>query len=69
MSGPVEEASKVAQSVTAALASTPVILSLVVFNVIFMLMMGYISLASTKRWDNEVERWAQIARSCLPQQR
>jgi hypothetical protein len=66
--GPVEEASKVAQSVTTALASTPVVLALVVFNVIFMLMMGYISLTSSKRWDGEVERWAQIVRSCLPQQ-
>ena len=65
MSGPVEEASKVAQSVTDALKSTPVVLALVVFNVIFMLMMGYISLTSSKRWDNEVERWAQIVRACI----
>jgi len=65
--GPVEEASKVAQSVTDALKSTPVVLALVVFNVIFMGMMTYVSISNAHRWDGEVERWAQIVRTCLPQ--
>lgn len=63
--GPVEEAGKVATSTIDALKATPIVLALVIFNVIFMILTGYISVKSGERWDRSVERWQEIAEQAL----
>ena len=62
-----QEVGKAAQSTIDAMKSTPVILFLFVFNLLFIGMTGYLSVHNIDRWDNEVERWHQLAQSCLPQ--
>jgi predicted PurR-regulated permease PerM len=64
MNGVTEQAAKVASSITESLKSTPVVLALVVFNVLFMFLMTYAALKSSDRWDHEIERWAELVKSC-----
>lgn len=59
-----EEAGKVASSTVEALKSTPVVLALVIFNVLFMGLMTYTSIKSGERWDNEVQRWVDLVARC-----
>jgi predicted PurR-regulated permease PerM len=59
-----EQAGKAAQSTIDALKSTPVVLALVVFNVLFMFLMTYAGLRSSERWDKEVQRWADLVAHC-----
>jgi hypothetical protein len=59
-----EEAGKAAVATVDALKSTPVVLSLVVFNVLFMGAMVFVSIKSSERWDNEVQRWADLVAHC-----
>lgn len=70
--GVTEEVAKVATTTVEALRQTPLILALVVFNVIFMLAMVYISVRSSSRWDGELERMhalvAKVMTSCGPSQ-
>jgi hypothetical protein len=61
-----EEAGKAATATIDALRSTPVVLALVVFNIMFMGAMVYVSVKSGERWDNEVQRWVEFAKSCHP---
>jgi hypothetical protein len=63
--GATEEIGKAASATVSALATTPVVLSLVVFNVLFMLMVGYLHLKASAHWDHEIERWSELAKSCL----
>jgi predicted PurR-regulated permease PerM len=64
MNGVTEQAAKVASSITEALKSTPVVLALVGFNVLFMFLMTYAALKSSERWEHEIERWAELVKSC-----
>jgi hypothetical protein len=66
--GATDEVGKAAQSTIDALKSTPVVLALVIFNVMFMALSAYVSIRSSERWDNEVERWSKLVQSCLPSQ-
>ena len=59
-----EQAGKAAQSTVEALKSTPVVLALVVFNVLFMGAMVFVSVKSSERWDKEVQRWADLVAHC-----
>jgi hypothetical protein len=59
-----EQAGKAAVATVDALKSTPVVLALVVFNVLFMFLAVYAQLKSGERWDREIERWAGLAKSC-----
>jgi hypothetical protein len=59
-----EQAGKAAQSTIDALKSTPVVLSLVIFNVLFMGAMVFVSVKSSERWDKEVQRWADLVAHC-----
>lgn len=59
-----EQAGKAAQSTIDALKSTPVVLALVVFNVLFMGAMVYVAIKTGERWDNEVQRWADLVARC-----
>jgi|EndMetStandDraft_8_1072994.scaffolds.fasta_scaffold245419_3 hypothetical protein len=59
-----EQAGKAAQSTIDALKSTPVVLALVVFNVLFMGAMVFVSVKSNQHWDNEVQRWADLVARC-----
>jgi predicted PurR-regulated permease PerM len=59
-----EQAGKAAQSTIDALKSTPVVLALVVFNLLFVGAMVFVSVKSGERWDREIERWAGLAKSC-----
>jgi hypothetical protein len=62
--GIAEEASKVAATTVEALKQTPMILALVIFNVLFIGAMIYVSIKTGERWDHEIERWAELAKSC-----
>jgi hypothetical protein len=59
-----EEAGKAANATIDALKSTPVVFALVLFNVLFMFLIAYMSLKSSERWDHEIERWAELVKSC-----
>ena len=59
-----EQAGKAAQSTIDALKSTPVVLALVVFNVLFMGLMTFAALKSAEKWDKEVQRWADLVAHC-----
>lgn len=59
-----EEVAKVATTTVEALKATPVVLALVVFNVLFMILSGYVSLQITERWDAEITRWEKLVHSC-----
>jgi hypothetical protein len=63
--GASEQVGKVAGATVEALKSTPVVLALVVFNVLFMFLMAYAAVKINARWDNEIERWEGLAKSCL----
>jgi hypothetical protein len=67
MTGPVDAATDVAKSVTSALQAAPVVLALVIFNLLFIGAIVYLSIHSDNQWAAETERWATIAQSCLPQ--
>jgi hypothetical protein len=62
--GIVEETSKAAQSTIDALKSTPIVLALVIFNILFMFAMMYGAIRISERWDREIERWAELVRAC-----
>jgi hypothetical protein len=59
-----EQAGKAAQSTIDALKSTPVVLALVVFNLLFVGAMVYVAIKTGERWDNEVQRWADLVARC-----
>lgn len=65
-----EEISKVANTAVEALKQTPMVLALVIFNIMFMVMVGYVSLKSGARWDAETERLhelvTKVMASCGP---
>jgi hypothetical protein len=64
MSGIAEEASKVAATTVEALKSTPVVLALVIFNVLFMGAMVYVAIKTSERWEHEIERWVELVKLC-----
>jgi hypothetical protein len=70
MSGIAGEASKVAATTVEALKQTPLVLSLVIFNVLFIGAMIYVSIKTGARWDAEIERLhelvAKVMASCGP---
>jgi len=66
--GPIEQVSKLTAQTVEALKSTPVVLALVIFNVLFMGATVYVSIHNTKQWNTEVERWSTLVQSCLPPQ-
>jgi hypothetical protein len=59
-----EEAGKAATATISALSSTPVVLALVVFNVLYMGLSTYAAIKVSERWDREVQRWAEFAKAC-----
>jgi hypothetical protein len=65
MPGASDQVSKVATTTVDALKSTPVVLALVLFNVLFMFLMAYVGVKTGARWDNEIARWEGLAKSCL----
>ena len=68
--GLTEEATKVATTTVEALKQTPMTLALVIFNVMFMFLMVYLSVKNGARWDAETERLhglvANVMASCGP---
>jgi hypothetical protein len=63
--GVTEEAGKTAQTVVEALKTTPALLALVIFNLIFLFMMGYLSVKSGDRLEREIARWQEMATSAV----
>jgi hypothetical protein len=59
-----EEVGKAATATVSALSSTPAVLALVVFNVMFMILMAYVAIKSGERWDREVQRWSDLVGHC-----
>lgn len=59
-----EEVGKIAASAIDALRSTPAVLALLVFNLIFMVILGYVSIKSSERWDKEIDRWEKLVHAC-----
>jgi hypothetical protein len=62
--GMAEEAGKVASTTVTALASTPAVLALVIFNLMFMAMSVYVVMKSTERWNAEIDRWEKLVHAC-----
>ena len=61
----VEGVAQVAQTTVDALKSTPILLAVLLFNLMFMVTLGYVTLHNSSRWDNDVQRWAEIAKACI----
>ena len=59
-----EQAGKAAQSTIEALRSTPVVLALVLFNLLFVGAMIYVALKTGERWEHEIERWVELVKQC-----
>lgn len=55
---------KAAIATVDALRSTPVVLALVVFNVLFIAAMVYVTIKTNERWEHEIERWVEFAKAC-----
>jgi hypothetical protein len=65
MTGPTEEIGKAANSTIEALKSTPVVLALVIFNVLYMAGSFW---AQTKQWetyDRGAQRWKDMVESVI----
>jgi ABC-type uncharacterized transport system permease subunit len=62
--GPAEEVGKAAGAAIEALKSTPVILALLIFNALFMVMLGFVWLKSSERWEREIDRWETLVKAC-----
>ena len=62
-----EEVGLTARTFVEALKSAPAVLSLVVFNLIFLAMVGWLAYHSAELANLETQRWAELVRSCLPQ--
>lgn len=60
-----EEVGKVATTTVEALKQTPMVLALVIFNILFMAMVGYLFLKSSARWDAEAARMHTLVASTL----
>ena len=61
--GVTEEAGKAAQSAIDVMKSTPVILGVLIFNLAFMLFVGYLEHENGERWERTVDR---TIRYCVP---
>jgi hypothetical protein len=59
-----EQVGKTAVATVDALKSSPALLVLVLFNALFIATMVYVGIKSGERWDQEIERWAGLAKSC-----
>lgn len=55
MTGPVEAASQTAQTVVEALKSTPLVLAIVIFNILYMVLTGFAVHESGARWERLLE--------------
>jgi hypothetical protein len=64
MAGVTEEAGKAVGATVDALKSTPIVLALVIFNVLFMGFSGYVSLKISERWNAEIDRWERLVHAC-----
>lgn len=63
--GPVEEAGLTARTIVESLKSAPGILALVVFNVIFLGVVAYLSIHTGNRFDRETQRWQELAANAI----
>jgi len=61
--GAAEEIGKTAQSTIDALKSTPMILGVLLFNLAFIVFIGYFEYTNGERWERTVER---TIRYCSP---
>lgn len=62
--GPAEEIGSTARSLITSLGSTPMVLAVLVFNVLFILMTGYVVVKASERWDKEIDRWESLVKDC-----
>lgn len=60
-----EEAAKVATTTVEALKQTPAVLALVVFNVLFLIAVVYVSARSSKQYDAEMGRMHELVTKVL----
>ena len=68
--GITEEVGSSVRSAVGALSSTPMILAVLIFNIMFMGMITWISHKNQERWDKDSERWKDLvehAMRCIEQ--
>jgi hypothetical protein len=63
--GPVEETSKTAQVLIDSLKSSPVILALVLFNIIYIAMSGYVWVKIQEHRNSSEERWERLVENAM----
>jgi hypothetical protein len=63
--GPIDAASSAAQSTIEALKSTPVVLALVIFNVLYMAGSFYAQIKQSETYDKAGDRWKSLVESSL----
>lgn len=61
--GPVEEAGQATRSAIDALKSTPVALAVLIFNIAWMVVIGWTTHESGARWERTIERTIKY---CIP---
>jgi len=59
-----EEVGQTARSLITGLSSTPMILAVLIFNLLFIFMIGYVVIKASERWDKEIERWEKLVQAC-----
>lgn len=60
-----EEITKVATTTVEALKATPMILALVIFNILFMFLVVYLSLKNGERWDKQNDHMHELVAKTL----
>ena len=63
--GAVEEVGQSTRSAIGALSSTPVVLAILIFNIVWMGIIAYTSHENGDRWERTIER---TIKSCVPTQ-
>jgi hypothetical protein len=63
--GPVEEAGSTARALVGSLASTPVILALVVFNLFYIAMTTWLQIKQSERFTENQHTWQQMTEKAM----
>lgn len=63
--GVTEEAGLTARTIVESLKSAPGTLALVIFNILFIAAVAYLSIHTGNRFDRETQRWQEIATNAV----
>jgi hypothetical protein len=65
MNGPVEEGGQTARTLISSLATTPMVLALVVFNLFYIAMTTWLQLKQSERFQQNQQLWEQVVEKAM----